>query len=105
MHHDLHPYPNNLPPSILTMVVDALRGNAPDPKCASHAVWHCVGYGLGKWDDCNPLIGDAKPYTEAEAASALENSFGSGDEANIPWPLIIPILIALIERLWPRRRA
>ena len=52
-----------------------------------------------------------KALTDAEAASWLEKAasaqYQSADPADadkaIPWAVIIPILVALLERLWPRK--
>lgn len=109
-HLDMHPYPTDLTPSVLMTVANALRGNLPDAQEAFHASWHIVGYFGGKWDVHPPLIGDAanvKQLTDAEAAAWLERAAivqGSyGDDGSIPWALIIPLVMALIERLLPRK--
>lgn len=95
-----YPYPTEFPTDALPLVIDALRGRAVDKKEVVHAVWHVAGYGLSKWDVHPPLIGAAVLSDEA-AADALQAAVlvqGGEAQAALPWNLLIPVLVALLQR-------
>lgn len=104
-HSDLHPYPTDLPPGIITMVVNALRGQGLDSMEVSHAVWHAAGYGLSRWDT-HPVVGGAAPLSNEEAAKILESTLPRGSEGPataiggieaLPWGMLVPLLLELIK--------
>ena len=77
-HQDLHPLPTTVPPGIVRVVIDALRGKVTDPKEAAHMVWHLAGFALGKWathligQDSGPPLHQTKKLTRERAAVQLE---------------------------------
>ena len=101
----LIPYPASIPPESLGLIVDALRGK-PDVPRSVHAAWHVVGYGLGQLvpDPGVALAaGRVTPLTDAQAADYLagvaapEGAFAA-PAAAIPWSLVVPVVLRLIER-------
>jgi hypothetical protein len=47
--------PTQFPHTCLSVVVDALGGDVPDPECAVHCSYTLIGWGLGLWIiDHNP---------------------------------------------------
>ena len=79
-HQDLHPFPTTVPPGIVRVVIDALRGKVSDPREAAHTVWHLAGFALSKWDTHligkggQPPLHRTKIITRAQAAEQLEIS-------------------------------
>jgi hypothetical protein len=104
----LPPYPADFPADAVPMVIDALRGNVPDPKEACHAAWAVAGFGLGKWDVHPPPVfkGAAPAMTREQAAAELEKAARplAGDTpgaraAAVPWGVILPVLLGLAQEL------
>lgn len=121
-----YPYPDTVPAEAWKMAVDALRGVLPDKKEGVHAVMHVASYGLGKWDPdgVSPEFGAFKGFgisqmTPHQLADVLEKAGndggaprGAGEEgnvadafANLPWNVIVPILIAFVQHLFAGARA
>jgi hypothetical protein len=104
----LPPYPDSFPADALPMVIAALRGQAPDPKEACHAVWAVTGFGLGRWDvHPQPVFqGGAPAMRREDAARELEKlarplagETPGARAAVIPWQVILPLLLDLAKQL------
>lgn len=95
----LYAYPPEFPTSdVLNLIIEAVKGHSLDYKEAAHAAWHVAGFGLSQWDvHAPPVIGDA-PVTDEQTVTMLENmKFAQGAGA-IPWNILLPILLDLVQR-------
>jgi hypothetical protein len=93
----LYPYPPDLPTAeLMQIVIDALRGKVPDPHHAFHCAWHVAGYAASLLEGQPLVVGDAPAIDDEEAATLLEGGISHG---GIPWSLLLPILLRLMERL------
>ena len=96
-------FPSTMPLSSIQMVVDYLRGVEPPASAAhlAHAAWEIVGYALGVTVG-QPAVASscAAPATDIELADALEahSAMRGPDAGAIPWNLLVPILLKLLER-------
>lgn len=98
-------YPTDIPAETLQLVIDALRGTPNVPKDA-HALWHVIGYGLGKLLPDQLVVASGAPraqaISEAQAADHLacmlpDVQYGqvATTAAVLPWGLILPVLFQL----------
>lgn len=100
----LYPYPTALPTdAIMAVVIDALRGRVPEKFFAIHCVWQVSGYVAAKIET-QPVIarGAAHHMSVEEACSALESlraKEGVAQTITIPWNLLLPILLKLIQQI------
>jgi hypothetical protein len=108
----LYPYPHDMPTSeMISLIVDFLRNKEVELKEAAHAAWHTAGYGLSKWDVHPLVVGSYDGGQNEQAAALLEKNFlgAVGDAApvpdpkDIPWGVIIPIMLFIIERFLRRK--
>lgn len=98
----LYAYPVDFPAAeVMQVVVNALRGIVPDAKHAFHCAWHAAGYGASLWEGSPLVVRGPATISDAEAADILEGkTVVSGSAASsIPWDLLLPVLIRLLERL------
>ena len=108
-HADLHPLPTTVPPGIVRVVIDALRGKVSDPKEAAHMVWHLAGFALSKWDthligkSGQPPLHRTKIITRGQAAEQLEQLYlpkaGQLQTADCDWGCILRCLLDLWREL------
>lgn len=109
----LYPLPAEIPTAELTSLVAAalLRREAIDVKKAAHTAWQLVGVGISEWikmTGSDPVVAfaaltsAAATMSDDEAANILLNMHAvQGDTSQtIPWDLLVPVLIQLIERLF-----
>ncbi len=96
----LYPYPKEIPTKeCVDLVVKALRGQF-DPKESAHAVWVLLGFALSQWDKHSPILGVSN-LTHGDAARMLETAV-AGELSAVPWSVLIPILLDLIQKILKR---
>jgi hypothetical protein len=96
----LHLFPTEFPKDQIAVVVAVIRGQGDYSKRDMlEAVWWVAGYGASLVPDNHPVEGVASISDEAAAAylESSANTEGPGMTA-IPWELILPILLKLIQR-------
>jgi hypothetical protein len=90
----LYPYPTEVPvKEVIDLVLLALKGQG-DPKETSHAVWQLIGFGLSKWDVHSPVV-----TTQVVGAEETTTILETTATVDLPWSLILPVLLALLEKL------
>lgn len=95
----LYPYPTEVPlQEAVQIVLDAVKLRVVDYKEACHAAWQIVGYGLSQWDPHVYKYSRRKKFTDKEVIQHLESLVGNKGLSDIPWNLLIPLLIQLIEK-------
>ena len=102
-----HQLPESVPGGeIIMLVLDALRNRAVDYQEAAHATWHCVGYGLHRWQLSSGVKAKRKPLTKAQAIVLLEKTSRTDRKTTakfvIPWELLLPVLIELLLKLFKK---
>lgn len=99
----LHLFPVEFPKDQIAVVVNAIRGEGSYTKRdILEAGWYVAGYGLSMIPDSHPVEGVAA-ISDDQAAAYLETSSGEGGPGvkAIPWELILPVLLKLLDR-WLR---
>lgn len=100
----LHLFPDSMPTDQIRTVVNMLRGieDGKTRRDQVESAWWVAGYGLSFIPDSHPVMHGATPYTNEQAADQLEVAAGMhGDAVDakaIPWALLVPIVLKLIER-------
>ncbi len=97
----LYPYPTEVPTrECIDLVIAALRGT-PDVKESLHAAWAVAGYALAKYDRHPPLKEGSRSYGEADAMFdlGLLAETGPAKPSAVPWDLLLPVLLRLLEKL------
>lgn len=92
----LYPYPPDFPTAdVLNLIIEAVKGQSPNYKEAAHAAWHVAGFGLSQWDvHAPPVIG----YSDEQAVTMLEGMKLAQGAGAIPWNVLLPILLDLVQR-------
>lgn len=95
----LTPYPNEFKEAAM-VIIDKLRGGTVSNPDAVNAVWNLTGFGLSQTLGGGPLVAGAMPVDGSDAALAdyLEGNFVVSAAGSIPWSLLLPILMKLIEK-------
>lgn len=96
-----HRFPDEFPREEIAVVINKLRGQPVPIAEASEAAWWVVGYGLGLGMPHDHLVGAAQPMDDAALAAKLEEaslSQGVAGAAAIPWTILLPLLMKLLER-------
>lgn len=100
----LYPLPAEIPTAEITsLVIAALRRETVDVKQAAHAAWQVAGFGINQWVKTpeSPMVARGGSLTDEEAANVLQSMHASqgGIATTIPWELLLPVLVRLLERL------
>lgn len=106
-------FPTSFPSGCVSEVITGLRNGTllENPRRAIRPVMAVINYGIGFAADDGPLpIGSEPIETEAQLADALEKaSIANAEKADgevkafpIPWIILTPILVKLVEKLLER---
>lgn len=103
---DFHPYPTSVPSAaIIGLVMEAINNRVVNVKETTHAVWHVTGFGLSKWDVHQAFGSTQDEMKKEDALYALENLKASVENPEkfgaitIPWNVLLPFLITLLQKL------
>ena len=107
-------FPQSFPSGCVAEVITGLRNGTllDNPRRAIRPVMAVINYGIGiAADDGPPVIGSTPIESDAQLADALEQaSFVCAEQADgapvkalpIPWVILTPILVKLVEKLLER---
>lgn len=99
------PYPIAISPDTWEIVLNAFRGQLPDPKVAAHALWDTAGFALGKvYPDGHPVMFSPAPLTAADRTEVEQcltklASPGMKADAALPWGKILVTLAQLLAQI------
>ena len=94
-------FPTEFPADAVRMVVEGLRGRLPEKREGVKAAWNVAGFGLHLTFPGPQVFGGVELDDEQLAQELEKGLVAQGDEdpaGAIPWSLIIPLIIRLIER-------
>jgi hypothetical protein len=90
-------FPTEFPADAVRLVIEGLRGRLPDYREGAKAAWNVAGFGLGQMLPGPAVFGGV----ELDDEQLEKGLVAEGDEdpaGAIPWSIIIPLVIRLIER-------
>jgi hypothetical protein len=96
----LHLFPTELPKDEALVIINGIRGidDGRSNRDRVEAAWWIAGYALSMIPDTHPPMG-ASQLSDEDVAAHLETAVNAGPGMQaIPWSLILPLLLKLIER-------
>jgi hypothetical protein len=96
----LHLFPTELPKDEAIVVINGIRGIADGKSNRDRveAAWWVAGYALSMIPDNHPPM-QASKVSEEDVANHLEAAMqDDGSMKAIPWALLLPLVLKLIER-------
>jgi hypothetical protein len=96
----LHLFPTEIPKDEAVVIINGIRGidDGKSNRDRVEAAWWVAGYALSMIPDNHPPM-SVLEMTNAEVAEHLEAAVNAGPGMQaIPWTLILPLLLKLIDR-------
>lgn len=98
----LHLFPTEIPKDEAIVVINGLRGvsDGKSNRDRVEAAWWVAGFALSMIPDSHPPMQAPVAAKDEEVAAHLETALAADDGSMkaIPWALLLPLVLKLIER-------